>query len=66
MGTIKVEEIWHQVSCKSRPRVDQIVSKNLKKSWVPLKCKTTKYTHIVDSWSFWIRGNIDGINPTAQ
>ena len=42
MGTIKVEEIWHQVSCKSRPRVDQIVSKNLKKSWVPLKCKTTE------------------------
>ena len=41
MGTIKVEEIWHQVSCNSRPRVDQIVSKNLKKSWVPLKCKTT-------------------------
>ena len=48
MGTIKVEEIWHQVSCKSRPRVDQIVSKNLKKSWVPLKCKTTKFSCCCD------------------
>ena len=54
MGTIKVEEIWHQVSCKSRPRFDQIVSKNLKKSWVPLKCKTTKRLSLINFYDFFL------------